>query len=494
MSLATIKPTPEQEEALHLFASGGDMILVAVAGSGKTTTLELLARSTTKRLLYLAFNRALKEEASRRFPANTKVYTFHGLAYRQTVARDSRLEAKLRAGGGQLRLRHLADLFPRANPVLLYGIKATLENFVRSQESAPGAQHIPPTYVEARSFLSEAAWKREVEVILWGVERAWKKMVDPNDPFPLSHDAYLRMWNEAGGNLSSLADALLVDEAQDLDPLVRGFLSRQPGAQRVYVGDPRQQIYAWRGAVNAMEDLPASSRRTLSWSFRFGPEVALAVRHLTSLPHVARPIFMEGKAPWSTRVDTEVPRPPFALLARTNAGLVEAVLRFQEIHQGKAHVVGGTEELAWLLEDTEALQLGPPRPRPHPELAAISSWSDLNLLAEAGFAGMKTLTFLAKKYPLAEVARRLREIQTPEEEALVVFSTAHKAKGREWDAVVIWGDFPTWWVPSRDGEGEEEIEEENLLYVAMTRGRKHLCLRYLPELPEIILPPASPFL
>ncbi len=493
MPSATVKPTPEQEEALRLFASGEDMILAAVAGSGKTTTLELLARSTPKRLVYLAFNRALKEEASRRFPDNTKVYTFHGLAYRQTVARDRRLEAKLRAGGGQVRLHHLADLFPRANPVLLYGIRATLENFVRSQESAPGAQHIPPAYVEARSFLSEAAWKREVEVILWGVERAWKRMTDPNDPFPLSHDAYLRMWNEAGVDLSSLADALLVDEAQDLDPLVRGLLVKQSRAQKVYVGDPRQQIYGWRGAVNAMEDLPASSRRTLSWSFRFGPEVALAVRRLTSLPHVARPIFMEGKAPWPTRVDIEIPRPPFALLARTNAGLVEAVLRFQEVHRGKAHVVGGTEELASLLEDTEALRLGHPRPRPHPELAAISSWEDLTLLAEAGFAGAKVLLSLAKKYPLAELAERLREIQTPEEEALVVFSTAHKAKGREWDGVALWSDFPNWWVPSKDGEGEGGIEEENLLYVAMTRARKHLCLRYLPDLAEIILPPASPF-
>jgi superfamily I DNA/RNA helicase len=192
-------------------------------------------------------------------------------------------------------------------------------------------------------------------------------------------------------------------------------------------------------------------------------------------------------------VDTEIPHPPFALLARTNAGLVEAVLRFQDIHQGKAHVVGGTEELAWLLEDTEALRLGHPRPRPHPELAAISSWDELNLLAEAGFAGVKVLTSLAKRYPLAELARKLREIRTPEEEALVVFSTAHKAKGREWDAVVIWGDFPNWWVPPEDNANEQEIEEENLLYVAMTRARKRLCLRYLPDLPEVVLPPASPF-
>jgi len=133
------------------------------------------------------------------------------------------------------------------------------------------------------------------------------------------------------------------------------------------------------------------------------------------------------------------------------------------------------------------------RDSPHPELAAISSWDDLVLLAEAGFAGVKALISLAKRYPLAELAAKLRQIQTPEDEALVVFSTAHKAKGREWDAVVVWSDFPNWWVPSRDGEGEGGIEEENLLYVAMTRARKHLCLRYLPDLPEAVFPSVSPF-
>jgi hypothetical protein len=57
-----LKPSPEQEAALERYRSGQDMKLIAVAGAGKTTTLRLMAESAPKRLLYLAFNRSIKEE------------------------------------------------------------------------------------------------------------------------------------------------------------------------------------------------------------------------------------------------------------------------------------------------------------------------------------------------------------------------------------------------------------------------------------------------
>jgi DNA helicase-2/ATP-dependent DNA helicase PcrA len=68
---------------------------------------------------------------------------------------------------------------------------------------------------------------------------------------------------------------------------------------------------------------------------------------------------------------------------------------------------------------------------------------------------------------------------TDSEDDHLVLSTAHSAKGREWDAVfVIWavdGYFPM----SRSLGDEQQIEEERrLLYVAMTRARNHLAVSY----------------
>lgn len=56
----------------------------------------------------------------------------------------------------------------------------------------------------------------------------------------------------------------------------------------------------------------------------------------------------------------------------------------------------------------------------------------------------------------------------------VVFSTAHKSKGMEWDTVALLDDF----VPTLFSAGvtEEQQEERNLLYVAVTRAKRSLVI------------------
>ena len=65
------------------------------------------------------------------------------------------------------------------------------------------------------------------------------------------------------------------------------------------------------------------------------------------------------------------------------------------------------------------------------------------------------------------------------EDDVLVLSTAHSAKGREWDAVfVIWavdGYFP---MARALGDDEQVEEERRLMYVAMTRARNHLAVSY----------------
>ena len=44
-----MKPTDEQIEVVRLFRTGESMVVDALAGTGKTTTLQLVAASTTLR-------------------------------------------------------------------------------------------------------------------------------------------------------------------------------------------------------------------------------------------------------------------------------------------------------------------------------------------------------------------------------------------------------------------------------------------------------------
>jgi DNA helicase II / ATP-dependent DNA helicase PcrA len=66
-----------------------------------------------------------------------------------------------------------------------------------------------------------------------------------------------------------------------------------------------------------------------------------------------------------------------------------------------------------------------------------------------------------------------------EEEDVLVLSTVHSAKGKEWDAVfVIWA-VDGWFPSSRSIDDEDALEEERrLMYVATTRARNHLAVTY----------------
>ncbi len=111
--------------------------------------------------------------------------------------------------------------------------------------------------------------------------------------------------------------------------------------------------------------------------------------------------------------------------------------------------------------------------KPEPRLADLDQ---LQIIA-AGYPDRATfLSALALEPPQAtqDLAGGSRE-----EEDCLVLSTAHSAKGKEWDAVfVIWA--VDGWFPSARCLGckEETEEERRLMYVALTRARNHLLVSY----------------
>ena len=72
--------TDEQDAALGAFTQGEGMVLEALAGTGKTSTLKVLANSTTRSGLYLVYNKAGAVEAEGAFPSTTACSTVHSLA------------------------------------------------------------------------------------------------------------------------------------------------------------------------------------------------------------------------------------------------------------------------------------------------------------------------------------------------------------------------------------------------------------------------------
>ena len=82
-----------------------------------------------------------------------------------------------------------------------------------------------------------------------------------------------------------------------MTPASIDLLQRQ-NAPKVLVGDPNQQIYCFRGAVNAMSLIEGSTVFYLTQSFRFGPEVRDARAFPKRSVELALFVCVSSQWPW----------------------------------------------------------------------------------------------------------------------------------------------------------------------------------------------------
>jgi hypothetical protein len=115
-----------------------------------------------------------------------------------------------------------------------------LEQFLRTTDGAIAAIHAP--YWCDDNVAATAAY---------AAEALWKNICKHNSTAPVTHDCYLKLFHLQGRELAPRDWTVMLDEAQDADPVILGLLERHKGA-RIVVGDKYQQLYQWRGAVNAL--------------------------------------------------------------------------------------------------------------------------------------------------------------------------------------------------------------------------------------------------
>lgn len=75
--------TYEQATAIDNARLGQSFKVIAYAGTGKTTTLQMISDAMpNRRGMYLAFNKGIAGEAQNKFHRGVDCRTFHSLAYR----------------------------------------------------------------------------------------------------------------------------------------------------------------------------------------------------------------------------------------------------------------------------------------------------------------------------------------------------------------------------------------------------------------------------
>jgi DNA helicase-2/ATP-dependent DNA helicase PcrA len=173
-----------------------------------------------------------------------------------------------------------------------------------------------------------------------------------------------------------------------------------------------------------------------------------------------------GEQDWSRDAFERLTPPPRAKDAHRDLSALFRTLRSRDAADPGADIVA--------IRDLYDAILRERYDRPEPRLADLDQ---LRTIAAGYPSRAAFLSALALDPP--QNTQDLADSADAEEGDALVLSTAHSAKGKEWDAVfVIWA-VDGWFPSSRALGSDEELEEERrLMYVAMTRARDHLHVVY----------------
>lgn len=440
-------------------SQAASVVVNAFAGTGKTTTLRGYAAGRPRqRILYLAFNKAMATEAAESFPPNVDCKTIHSLAY---GAFGHRFRHKL----GQLRPSDIMRYYADVNLPVADVLVKTLESFMYSASASIGLDHVP-----GELALSDR------QRIVGAAQHLWRDMADQNKPIPLPHDGYLKLFQLSRPVLSKRYDVILLDEAQDTNPVTADIVFSQ-ACGKVLVGDKHQAIYGFRGNVNVMDLLPEAEQHYLTQSMRFGPLVANAATTLLTCLKGENHVIV-GRAPMAARPDCIDDSRPFAIISRTNAGVFAQAI--QMLGQHKIHFVGGLQSyLFGKLRDVYSMwiekkdQVQDSFYREFPDFDALASYG-----RESGDKEVLSLVSVVTRYreklPGLIEQVMLHACENPEQ-AHVLLMTAHRSKGLQFDQVVLDDDFHDLVDKRGKPNRTEHIDfeqEVNLLYVAMTRAKR----------------------
>lgn len=354
---ARLKPTGEQQHILDAVLSGGTVAISAAAGSGKTSTLRMIAEALPdKRMLYLAYNKTIQLAAERDFPSNVTCKTAHALAYREFGAPiRQRLNGPRVTGAQAARILGVAhplvtgpdrSFAPAALAAMAVGM---VSRFCRSPDDRVGEHHfVPPEGLEPTEV---SVLARRLTPL---AHKAWQDLTaGPAGKLKPTHDVYLKQWQLSRPRLTGWD--LILYEAQDADAAIADVVEHQDHAQLVAVGDSAQAIYAWRGAGDFLARVGAARQLRLTQSWRFGS--AIAEEANTWLEVIGTDLRLVGNPQRSSAL-TAIPHPD-AVLCRSNAGTLDELLAAHDAGVS-AHLVGDGRDLLALAHAAQRLQNGQP--------------------------------------------------------------------------------------------------------------------------------------
>lgn len=443
----------------------GHSVVVARAGSGKTTTLVQALRHVPpkKRVLMVAFNKSIERELSEKAPKGVEVRTLHGYGFallRRTNSKVSVDENKVKALIEELlgpeldaERRDTLDRCVSLAKATLAKTEEDIRRLVDEFDLDVPAPEVTTFAQQVLALLDACAARRETvnfDDMLW---------------LPIRRNLVPRKF-----------DRVFVDETQDLNrcQAVLALRACADGGRICAVGDDRQAIYSWRGAnpesVPRLIKALKANVLPLSVTYRCAKRIVEVAREV--VPDLeAAPGAEQGTV--SDVSEAELRREAKAgdfVLSRTNAPLVQLCLSF--LADARPATIIGRDigsKLATLVRRSDAKTI--------PELRRwIDDWvrSQEERLKQKGKDASAVRDeaeclhrLIGGSTSVSAVLARIEGLFSEEGDgARIVLATTHRAKGLERERV---------WV-LKDTYKRNSVEEDNLWYVAVTRAKRDLRL------------------
>lgn len=469
--------TPEQTAIFEAAkTTKSNLMIEALAGAAKTTTLVELAKYLEGNTLCLAFNKKIADEMQTKMPPMVRCSTLNSLGHRVW---GDKLGRRLNVSSGKMHALTL-EAISYAPEEVQKELFENLGDLSRMIAASKNHGHVPDRLAEQYKstctpllndetfydMLPEEPTRDQIHVIDWVVsqsfELALKGTVDFADQLLLP--TVMRCTFPIYSNV-------LVDEAQDLSELNHVMLSKVAKKRIIAVGDSLQAIYAFRGAH--VEGMPLLRSRFnmetlyLSTTFRCPERICSHVRH-----HAKRIQSWDknpnnpGDVRYLKSWDMSNVPEGAAILCRNNAPLFRLALRM--LKAGRRPNLWGRDVASFLIKIME--KLGAPNMKRGDVIIALNKYraeKEASMRKQSAKDALAErceciLVFVEGAETLGGAIALAKNVFN--ETGKTDLATGHKAKGAEWDEVFILDRHLL----------NDEGQDLNLAYVLATRAKRRL--------------------